>query len=58
MVPLLSFDLRYSLMPFHFCSVAMGLKTFCPIQTPGSDQGWEMLGSIPVSLSIMELEAF
>lgn len=57
MVPMLSSHLRYSLMPFRFCHMAMDLKTFCPLQTPGSDWEWEMLESIPVSLSIMELEA-
>lgn len=57
MVPMLSFDLHYSPMLFHFCYMARDLKTFCPLQISGSDWGWEMLKSIPVSLSIMELGA-
>lgn len=52
MVPVLICDI---LIPFLLCH--LDLKTYCPLQTPGSDWGWEMLKSIPVSLSIMELEA-
>lgn len=54
---MLSFGLRYLPMPFRFCYMAKDLKTFCPLQISGSDWGWEMLESIPVSLSIMELGA-
>lgn len=58
MAPGLSPALCSSLMPFRFCHVVMDLKTFCPLQIPGSEcGGGKCSKSIPVSLSIMELEA-